>query len=273
MRYAKVLFALSCFCLIYITGCAPPGDTKEVEPAVVQDKCMIYADMALSQSKEAIKYKCDYHGLEWGRDFAQHYAWCMREDNYRLAGEQLITRGGDILECRGKAKQIELSPVAGKCKAYAKMAVTEAREASKLKCGYKGSMWSGNYASQYEWCMQGDNHSKYAASRAILRNRDLQQCRIRGGGPAVPANSCAVYQQNGFQGRSRTIRDGESVEALDTDGWDDVISSVRLAKGCHLDAWKQAKFNGSKLVLLKSYDNVGSQWDNQISSLKCTCGH
>ncbi len=272
MRSGKALFILSCFCLVYISGCAPPGDTKSLDPEVLDNKCRVYADMAVSQFRELGKYWCDQAGPEWSDDLAQHHAWCMQEDNHLLIGEQLIARGAVLMECRDKAEQAELSPIAGRCKAYAREAVSQVRKANKLSCGYKGALWGAEFDAHYNWCMQGENH-RYINSMAAKRSKGLQQCSERGGGPVVAADSCVVYEKHQFQGRSMKIASGEKEEILNADGWDDAISSVRLAKGCHLEAWKQPKFNGSKLVLLKGHDSLGSQWDNQISSLKCTCGH
>jgi hypothetical protein len=275
MRSGIIAFALSCFCLVYVIGCAPPGDAKvkASDPATLESKCKIYADMSVSQFKELDKYRCELEGEEWSGDLQQHIAWCMQEDNHQLIGEKLIARGGGLIECRTKAEQADHSPIAGKCKRYAREAASQTREAKELRCGFKGKLWGGNYASHYDWCMKGENHSKYADSRTIVRGSDLQLCRKRGGGPAVAANSCAVFDKPQFQGKSTALADGQKVEDLGTKKLDDAISSVRLAKGCHLEAWKQPKFNGPKLVLLKSYESIGSQFDDQISSLACTCGH
>ena len=274
MRSGKLVFALSCFCLVFVTGCAPPGETKvkEPDPAALDGKCKVYADMSVSQFKELDKYRCELEGVEWSGDLAQHFAWCMQEDNHLQIGEKLIARGGDLIECRTKAQQVERSPIAGKCKSYAKEATSQTHEASELRCGYRGVLWGGNYESHYNWCMKGENH-RYIGSRSAKRSKGLRQCSERGGGPAVAANSCAVFDQPQFQGKSKALADGQKVEGLGAVGLDDAISSVRLAKGCHLEAWKQPKFSGPKLVLLESYGSVGSQWDNQISSLMCTCGH
>ncbi|MBN2291799.1 MAG: hypothetical protein JXM70_05200, partial [Pirellulales bacterium] len=87
-------------------------------------------------------------------------------------------RDGQIAKCRAaKAKPPgPPSNVAKICDGYARQAVQQNRQNTKLGCGLSGPQWNSDYRYHYNWCVHGRN-SESAARWNQWRDGQIAKCR------------------------------------------------------------------------------------------------
>ena len=86
----------------------------------------------------------------------------------------------------------------------------------------------------------------------------------------LPETDCAtLFQHDKAQGYgdSLSVRDGERK----TGAWDNIVSAVKVERGCAITVYKWRNFNGEKVTWWSTQDYVGDNFNDQIKSWECQC--
>ncbi|WP_206530111.1 PAN domain-containing protein [Nordella sp. HKS 07] len=170
-------------------NCCVSGE-KVADTSDREDICRDYSVRAVQQNDENLRLRCNFTGSSWQSNRDEHFNWCMsasradreREDRNRI---------NKLAECRssggggGGGREDE-------CRDYAEEAVTGAREARDLGCGYTGARWSQRYGEHYNWCL-GATREQVRAERTA-RAQDLRSCRAGNDG-GDRAEACRDYAE------------------------------------------------------------------------------
>lgn len=81
-------------------------------------------------------------------------------------------------------------------------------------------------------------------------------------------NYVTIYEECGFQGRSKSIDHGEYRRMRDIGFNNDAVSSVRVPPGLELIIYEDDKFRGPYARIDRDIKCFDRQWDNRVSSLK-----
>jgi hypothetical protein len=166
--------------------------------------CRLYANQAVKDYEDNIKFGCNYKGPEWQSIWGAHYGWCMRLRSDVLTSatdEQKHLRGVMISGCY--------------CHYYAREAVKAAKENGFLGCGFSGPRWIDNHASHNNWCRALPSNSRAHLDEAQVRIQDLQRCKqekIKQGAKTSPseATPCAAgWNPWTYQGQSGCCPPGQ----------------------------------------------------------------
>lgn len=83
--------------------------------------------------------------------------------------------------------------------------------------------------------------------------------------------ACEMYQHLDFEGRTFVAEADVPYPSLG-EGWNDVVSSVRVPRGCRLAIYQDYDFRGAaRTISPGSYRSVGDSWNDEISSVQCLC--
>lgn len=86
------------------------------------------------------------------------------------------------------------------------------------------------------------------------------------------ADLCAVmYEHDNYSGASMVVSGANSHNGFIGSWWNDRVTSVTLEPGCSITLFEHANFGGASYTLSGSSGNLGSLWNDQISSYKCDC--
>ncbi|WP_337660433.1 PAN domain-containing protein [Anderseniella sp. Alg231-50] len=134
--------------------------------------CRNFAGQSIRQARQARRYRCGFGGERWSRSRVRQAQLCRRIGP-RAATALLETRTRQIRNCRAAGR--DDGPKRSRCRRYARAAVTQAREARFLDCGYGGRRWSRSYERHLRWC--SSNSRRKARREFRRRERLLEQCR------------------------------------------------------------------------------------------------
>ena len=133
--------------------------------------CRNFADQSVRQARQARRYRCGFGGERWSRSRIRQARLCRRIGT-RAATQLLNRRARQIANCRAAGRGG--GPGRAACRDYARTAVSQAREARRLDCGYGGRRWSRNYQRHLRWCNASSRSQVRREFRA--RERLLDQC-------------------------------------------------------------------------------------------------
>jgi hypothetical protein len=80
--------------------------------------------------------------------------------------------------------------------------------------------------------------------------------------------ACTAYEHANFGGSSRGLPAGGRASRS---GIDNKISSFRIVRGCHVDAFEHGNFQGPSSRWTGDVPFVGRNWNDLITSWKCEC--
>jgi len=105
------------------------------------ERCAIYSDGAVESAKKMRTLTCGFDDKHpsWSLDRSDHLKWCMASEGISAQNEDTV-RGGGLTYC-------EL------CQDYGKLAMDQAAENAKLKCGFKGPRWESTREGHVNWCI------------------------------------------------------------------------------------------------------------------------
>jgi len=103
--------------------------------------------------------------------------------------------------------------------------------------------------------------------------RQAQQRRSQTSQYQFSANrpGCAAYEHSNFQGKEISLRPGEIASQLAPRNWNDIITGVRVTRGCALEVGEHHDFKGKRRLISRDIDHVGAEWNDKISALSCQC--
>lgn len=87
------------------------------------------------------------------------------------------------------------------------------------------------------------------------------------------SSGCALYEHSNFQGGNLYFDANQTSASLNSAGWNDKASSVAVSPGCTLEVFQHDNYQGNRQVYTQDVANVGQAWNDQISSIKCTCAY
>ena len=83
--------------------------------------------------------------------------------------------------------------------------------------------------------------------------------------------SCQLFKESNHTGPQLSVARNQSRTELEQ-GWDDEISSLKVAPGCLLVGFKEKGFRGANQTFGPGeYASMPEGWDNHISSVQCNC--
>ncbi len=89
-----------------------------------------------------------------------------------------------------------------------------------------------------------------------------------GANPAGAA--CTLYEHTRYKGEAYFLDSGEESNAL-PGSWNDRVSSVKVDRGCKLTVYQHRKYAGDRRAFTGDASDVGSLWNDEISSARCSC--
>lgn len=89
-------------------------------------------------------------------------------------------------------------------------------------------------------------------------------------GPEIGFRGCAYFEDANFQGRRADVTEGTYVEWIGPQ-WNDRISSIACASGCRLIGYENINYGGSRRNFTGAVAEVGTAWNEKISSLRAVC--
>ena len=154
----------------------PDLDDVEPDDVIADDSrsarfCRNFAGQSIRQARQARRYRCGFAGERWSRSRVRQARLCRRI-GARAATQLLNTRARQIANCRAAGR--DGGPGRAACREYARTAVSQAREARRLDCGYGGRRWSRNYQRHLRWCSSTSRRQVRREFR--IRERLLEQC-------------------------------------------------------------------------------------------------
>ena len=94
-------------------------------------------------------------------------------------------------------------------------------------------------------------------------------CATLAGSPAVAA-ACEVFEHMNFTGESMAIERNQSMPRLGK--LNDRISSAKVGPQCTMIAYADEEYKGAVTIFSPGeHATLPTGWDDQISSLRCSC--
>jgi hypothetical protein len=138
------------------------------------ESCDDYVARAMSQVQMGTR--CNFAGLRWSSNSADHMNWCKRASAHDR-GEENGQRQTALVNCRGDIGVIRIP----NCYDYASRARSQIELAQALgsSCSFRGERWDANLVQHMNWCNRTDT-GKHELEDAA-RRKELAECK------AVPA--------------------------------------------------------------------------------------
>lgn len=138
------------------------------------ESCDDYVARAMSQVQMGTR--CNFAGLRWSSNSADHMNWCKRASVHDR-GEENGQRQKALVNCRGDIGVIRIP----NCYDYASRARSQIELAQALgsSCSFRGERWDANLVQHMNWCNRTDT-GKHELEDAA-RRKELAECK------AVPA--------------------------------------------------------------------------------------
>ena len=95
--------------------------------------------------------------------------------------------------------------------------------------------------------------------------------RAQNAPPQIGFRGCIYYEHSSWQGRWRSIPVGTRRKFVG-DTWNEIISSFACHPACHVVAFQDRDFQGSRSEFATTW-YVGDPWNDRISSLIVSCRH
>jgi len=80
--------------------------------------------------------------------------------------------------------------------------------------------------------------------------------------------ACTAYEHANYGGASEGLSAGGSTHMT---RMNDKISSFKIVRGCHVDAYEDRDFKGASSRWSGDVSFVGENWNDKISSWTCMC--
>jgi hypothetical protein len=83
---------------------------------------------------------------------------------------------------------------------------------------------------------------------------------------------CYIYENENFGGESAYINAGVGHPVLEdwwSQNWNDRVTSIQIVGPYKLIVYEHSDYQGESKVFYEGTRNIGSLWNDQISSLKC----
>lgn len=187
----KCLSGWSAAALVAVFVLAAAGDAAKAQGRRTQ--CSDYARTAVAQFDESQKLRCAFDGQRWHDRREAHFAWCLispqgtAEENHvrrQMLMECAERHGGNGGHRGAVNRDTEPDPTPAQrhaaCDTYAKVASVQSSAAMQYGCPFRGSEWSRDHRTHYQWCMH--NRRERVIEQIRLRAEDLQGCFYRLGG-------------------------------------------------------------------------------------------
>lgn len=82
--------------------------------------------------------------------------------------------------------------------------------------------------------------------------------------------ACVMYQHADYRGRAYRLGPNARVGYVGN-GFNDQMSSARVARGCRLTVHEHARFRGARRSYGDDVSFVGRRWNDRVSAASCTC--
>lgn len=173
-------------------NCCVSG-VKAIDTSDREDLCRDYSVRAVQQNDENLRLRCNFTGAGWQSNRDQHFNWCMTASRADREREDR-NRVNKLAECRSGGGGGGGGGREDECRDYAEEAVTTAREARDLGCGFSGPRWSQRYGEHYSWCLSATRDQVRAERTG--RAADMRSCRGgTDGGGGDRAEACRDYAE------------------------------------------------------------------------------
>ena len=137
--------------------------------------CLQYADRAMAAKAENRRLQCGYRDGRWNASRRGYYNWCMNNPR-SAAAANTRARQRLLARCRaGERRDAERLRDMESCNEYARVAVMQARQAFRLRCGYHGPRWTFSMRRHFRWCRTAPLSARRAEVAA--RRAALNRCR------------------------------------------------------------------------------------------------
>ena len=161
------------------------------------EACRDYSEAAAGQQAENRRLSCGYTGENWSSSTANHFDWCM--NNRRADREALFDqRKRDLLRCREEASQGD----GPDCADYAAKSVKDAKENSRLNCGFAGGRWSPSADRHVSWCKSAPPQARAKEQKA--RRALLDLCSAN----PDKADRCQRYSNSAVEHQRTNLQNG-----------------------------------------------------------------
>ena len=138
------------------------------------ESCDDYVARAMSQVQMGTG--CNFDGLRWSSNSADHMNWCKRATSHDRS-EENGERQKALVNCRGDLGMVRIP----NCYDYASRARSQIELAKALGsgCSFRGERWKANLVQHMNWCNRTDTRAHEFEDAA--RRKELAACN------AVPA--------------------------------------------------------------------------------------
>jgi hypothetical protein len=166
MKSAKLLLLMSS-----ILTSAVPVLAQGVFGSSSIESCDDYVARAMSQVQMGTG--CNFAGLRWSSNSADHMNWCKRA-SARDRGEENGERQKALVNCRGDIGVVRIP----NCYSYASRARSEIELAQLLgsSCTFRGERWNSNLVQHMNWCNRTDTRAHELEDAA--RRKELAECKV-----------------------------------------------------------------------------------------------
>jgi hypothetical protein len=170
MKASMLLFLMSAISLLS----AFPSLAQGVFGSSSIESCDDYVARAMSQVQMGTG--CNFAGLRWSSNSADHINWCKRASAHDR-GEENGERQETLVKCRGDIGVTRIP----NCFNYASRARSQIELAKALgpSCSFRGERWNSNLVQHMNWCNRTDTKAHELEDAA--RRKELADCK------AVPA--------------------------------------------------------------------------------------
>ena len=161
-------------------GLPSKEQTEAGRNAALERTCDAYANRASDQAAQARTNSCDVSGARWLTAYQPHFSWCMTVSKAERDSETK-NRNQQLAQCTAShAATLE-------CDEYARIALTQTRDADERRCGFKGTRWRRNYGAHKNWCRTASQDDRARETR--IRANALFACQVE---PRIAA-ACSRY--------------------------------------------------------------------------------
>jgi hypothetical protein len=144
-----------------------PGCGMPREDAAEQARCLAYAQKAMAQLSRSMDLKCKFKGAKWSRKRQEHLDWCLTVGPEQAAAMERA-RDEEMAQCVANKEK------APWCEEYAMESVLQYQRAVDGNCRQEGTLWSGDYGTHYDFCM---NFSQNRTQNELgAREAQLAEC-------------------------------------------------------------------------------------------------
>jgi hypothetical protein len=135
------------------------------------ENCDDYVARAMSQVQMGTG--CNFAGLRWSSNSADHMNWCKRSSALDR-GEENGARQKALVSCRGDIGWVRIP----NCYDYGSRVRSqiELTKALGSSCSFRGERWDSNLVQHMNWCNRTDAsaHEKEDAAR----RKELAECKV-----------------------------------------------------------------------------------------------